>query len=895
MALPCTGQIVAEITGPALARALSRARARTYKPAIDLLESRDAPARLIWIAPPNAQNANWSDSNNWWNPDIGTNQGVRANDTLVFGVAANGRTSVTDSTDNINNIQNFRIQLQIEPAYAGTITLNANLTVTGGSLGGGTISGSVNNPATLTIDPPQPPQGPGVVISSLVSWTQTTVKNVNLRIKANPRSVAVGPANGASVTLDHANLTVDTDANLSLVTGSIFESHQSKITNNGKVTLWAGCNGIYSGFDNQGGTWLPNSVFDNAADSTLEVNVGVGGGGQSCVISAQFDNSGTLVLKGQLTLRGGGYLWGTTEFQGNQGNLTLGVPNWPTVAQNQVIPYGMDNFPSFNVAARGSGKLSLQGAVVTVGGTKYFDDPDVVLDTPVSLPSSVSLATVGGYIDGDPLTLAAHFNTIQNTWIRNTIELTGTASVNGGLTFTQNGAYSGNSNEASKLGANAQIVAGPFTAIAVTNTPLYMGNGAQIQLNGTAQKFTGLYLTGSATIQPDWFAVPAGVSANNGVIIGAAQGGNTPELNVNWSGGANRAIRGPVNIQNPPGPVGQLLSTGGKLQFTAASIGGASPPNEDTDDANDVFTNYMTSFTEGNVEQYNQLANDGLLTIGDDGNVSVLTLDNGFTQTSTATLAMRIGSPSDEIETPGPITLDGALVLQAFSGFAPSPGELITLIANEGDEAVDGTFEGLPEGTGLSVGGYYYTISYLGGTGHDVVLTAASSGPGGTTSTGTTVSVSGGSAGYGAPVTLTADVTGSGGTPTGSITFFAGTTALGTTGLPSSGVVTLVVSSLSVGTEDISASYSGDATFLASTSGSSTVVVDEPPVLTDVAAYPNGSTVTISALADDYSPESYELTITSVGTPADGTATINAGQHHHLYAVQRHDCDDGQV
>src|SRR5205814_3014512 len=73
------------------------------------------------------------------------------------------------------------------------------------------------------------------------------------------------------------------------------------------------------------------------------------------------------------------------------------------------------------------------------------------------------------------------------------------------------------------------------------------------------------------------------------------------------------------------------------------------------------------------------------------------------------------------------------------------------------------------------------------------------------------------------PVTFTATVLARGapagaGTPTGSITFFDGTTALATVPLDTNAQAALSGSSLSVGPHNITAVYGGDAGFLTSTS-----------------------------------------------------------------------------
>lgn len=53
---------------------------------------------------------------------------------------------------------------------------------------------------------------------------------------------------------------------------------------------------------------------------------------------------------------------------------------------------------------------------------------------------------------------------------------------------------------------------------------------------------------------------------------------------------------------------------------------------------------------------------------------------------------------------------------------APLVGSRLTLIANDGTDAVQGTFAGLAEGATVNIDGVAFTLSYAGGDGNDVVL-----------------------------------------------------------------------------------------------------------------------------------------------------------------------------
>ena len=82
-------------------------------------------------------------------------------------------------------------------------------------------------------------------------------------------------------------------------------------------------------------------------------------------------------------------------------------------------------------------------------------------------------------------------------------------------------------------------------------------------------------------------------------------------------------------------------------------------------------------------------------------------------------------------------------------------------------------------------------------------------------------------ANMGQSVTLTATVTSQSGTntPTGTVTFYNGSTSLGTAALGSTGTATLSATTLPVGSDSITASYGGDSNDAASASTPVTVTV----------------------------------------------------------------------
>ena len=124
---------------------------------------------------------------------------------------------------------------------------------------------------------------------------------------------------------------------------------------------------------------------------------------------------------------------------------------------------------------------------------------------------------------------------------------------------------------------------------------------------------------------------------------------------------------------------------------------------------------------------------------------------------------------------------------------------------------------------------------------------------------------------FGSPVTFTAAVSpiapGSG-TPTGTVTFMDGTTALGTSPL-SGGIATLATSSLPAGGHAVTAVYGGDAAFLGAASAVlAQVVVLGTPAL-DLAAFPSAPVFG--------EPLAFRATVTGAGATPTGTVTFLDG------------------
>jgi len=185
----------------------------------------------------------------------------------------------------------------------------------------------------------------------------------------------------------------------------------------------------------------------------------------------------------------------------------------------------------------------------------------------------------------------------------------------------------------------------------------------------------------------------------------------------------------------------------------------------------------------------------------------------------------------------------------------------------------------LPTST-LSVGSHPIIATYSGDSTHATSTSSAVQQTVNKALTATTLASSQNPVLVGQSVTFTAAMTSAGGTPSGTATFFDGTTQLGSGSLNSQGAGTFTTSTLTAGTHSITAKYNGSANFAGSTSAALTETITP--------AAPTATTallVSSAASASSGAPVTFTATITSSssGTPTgtvtflDGATTLGTG------------------
>ena len=194
----------------------------------------------------------------------------------------------------------------------------------------------------------------------------------------------------------------------------------------------------------------------------------------------------------------------------------------------------------------------------------------------------------------------------------------------------------------------------------------------------------------------------------------------------------------------------------------------------------------VTSTAAGGSVAPGPIAGTGILNSGN------LNLSAGAPAFSVELNGTTAGTNYDRVNVTGTVNLTGS-ALSGSVGFAATDGMAFTIITNDGGDAIAGTFAGLAEGATTTISGQAFRVSYIGGTGNDVVLTRTAPNlvisnsvvPPGTAAPGTdlTYSVTFTNAGASAAqsLVLTDTVPGNADFQVGSVTNNLGTTGLSVT------------------------------------------------------------------------------------------------------------------
>ncbi|MCP4442401.1 MAG: hypothetical protein GY810_26135, partial [Aureispira sp.] len=155
------------------------------------------------------------------------------------------------------------------------------------------------------------------------------------------------------------------------------------------------------------------------------------------------------------------------------------------------------------------------------------------------------------------------------------------------------------------------------------------------------------------------------------------------------------------------------IHTNGVATGTGVLVGGIDVETDGTLGGDLVVTGNVQVTTGGTINAGNTI---GQLTI--DGN---LTMGTGTTVFIDFTSGSTPGTTYDQVVVNGTTTISNATLAGNATGFI---GATLTILDNDATDAVIGTFSGLAEGGIINIGGVNYMITYMGGSGNDIELTA---------------------------------------------------------------------------------------------------------------------------------------------------------------------------
>ena len=268
----------------------------------------------------------------------------------------------------------------------------------------------------------------------------------------------------------------------------------------------------------------------------------------------------------------------------------------------------------------------------------------------------------------------------------------GTSPTNGGRVIVHDADDVGTLLGASVFRFNAgtlEVQGGPLTlALGASIGAGQLGNGATFTGSPiTFQAVSSLFKGTGSTYQHK-------ITADTDVIF---EGGLNGSVGTGTSTGLTIAGAGTVSLSNALNTIAENITVdGGTLAVSGALTGSMTLQN-------------LGTLKPGTIADPTGTLNTGALNVGSTG---VLRLDIGGTA----------AGDSDQLSVTGSVTLAGMLNASLFDGYIPGGADALTIILNDDVDLVSGTFTGLPEGAPVGATGLY--ITYAGGDGNDVVLTA---------------------------------------------------------------------------------------------------------------------------------------------------------------------------
>ncbi len=631
-----------------------------------------------FTAQPDNSLGNFGGTNAFHNNASGTFTRNTGTGNLDIGIPFTNAGTTTVSTGTLR-IQGGGTSTGTIDASSTALTFNNSYSVTAGTFNVGTL-----NLPSGTID-----MTPG-------TYTVTTVNLSGSTYNLNKASSASNWTHSSGVLSGSGAVTVSSGKTYSWTGGTMAGSATTTVAAGGTLTINAGAVGVQRTLTNNGTiTWVA---------------------GQIQMVNGTIDNNATFTAQPDNSL---GNFGGTNAFHNNAsgtftrntgtGNLDIGIPftnaGTTTVSTGTLRIQGGGT--STGTIDASSTALTFNNSYSVTAGTFNVGTLNLPSGTIDMTPGTYTVTTVN--LSGSTYNLNKASSASNWTHSSGVLSGSGAVTVSSGKTYSwTGGTMAGSATTTVAAGGTLTINAG---AVGVQRT--LTNNGTITWVAGQIQMVNGTIDNNATfTAQPD---------------NSLGNFGGTNAFHNNASGTFTRNTgAGNLDIGIPFTNAGTVNASSGTLRFQG------------------VFTQTagFTILNGGNVSsnsglniQGGTLKGSGTITgnVFNGGTVApglspgTLTITGNFAQTAAGTLSIEIngltpGTQHDQVIVNGTVALAGGLTVT--SGFTPSQGDGFQVITNDAADAVSGTFTGLPESGVVAGGAENYRISYLAGTGNDVVLKA---------------------------------------------------------------------------------------------------------------------------------------------------------------------------